>query len=120
MGPAVIETDLRSQLFEGSLRLRRERLARNFAMLGFGRPAVFGRSQFEPGDEFLIEVSDDQLAHGCVIAMISALPMIGPSACQADNDALCHNIIEIATYHHREDGRAAAPLQQWDDYAPSF
>jgi hypothetical protein len=62
--PGGHRTDSRCQLFKGSARFHRERLAKNFAMLGFGRPAVFGRSQFEPGDEFLIEVSDDQLGYG--------------------------------------------------------
>ena len=32
-------------------------------MLGFSRAAVFGSPQFEPGDEFFVEVSDDQLCH---------------------------------------------------------
>ena len=56
-------TDSRSQLPEGSSRLSRERLAKNFAMFGFGRPAMFGRAQFESRDEFLVEVADDQLGH---------------------------------------------------------
>ena len=56
-------TDSRSQLPGGSSRLSRERLAKNFAMLGIVGPAVFGRAQFESRDEFLVEVADDQLGH---------------------------------------------------------
>jgi hypothetical protein len=57
--PGGHRTDSRSQLFEGSPGLRRKRLAKNFAMLGFGRAAVLGRAQFESRDEFLVEVADD-------------------------------------------------------------
>jgi hypothetical protein len=51
--------DARSHLFEGSPRLDRERLAKNFAVLGFGGPAVLGGAQFQSGDELLIEVAHD-------------------------------------------------------------
>ena len=32
-------------------------------MLSLGRAAVLGGAQFEAGDEFIIEVADDQLSH---------------------------------------------------------
>ena len=32
-------------------------------MLGFSRAAVFGGTQFEASEEFLIEVADNQLGH---------------------------------------------------------
>jgi len=51
MRPAVIERDFRSQLFERSARPRGERLTKNFAVLG--------GAQFEPGNDLLIEISDD-------------------------------------------------------------
>jgi hypothetical protein len=46
-----------------SSRLRRRRLARDFAMLGFERAAVLGGAQLEAGDELIIEVADDQPGH---------------------------------------------------------
>src|SRR4029077_2610688 len=50
-------TDFRGELLERSSRLRRERLAQDFAVLGFGRAAVFGGAQFETSDELRIEVA---------------------------------------------------------------
>jgi hypothetical protein len=54
-------TDSRRHFLEGSSRLHGERFAKNFAVLGFGGSAVFGGAQFEPDDEFLIKVADDEL-----------------------------------------------------------
>ena len=56
-------TDFCGELLERPARFVRERLAQYFTVLGFRRAAVFSGAQFEPGDEFLIEVADNQLSH---------------------------------------------------------
>jgi hypothetical protein len=59
---------------------------------------VFGGAQFESGDEFLIEVADNQLGHeNHTIAMISQLSMRGANRCQPTTVELRHYVGKIAT-----------------------
>ena len=75
-------TDLRSQLLERSSRPRCQRLAQDFAMLGFGRAAVLGGAQLEAGDELIIEIADYQLGHrDLAMAKISSLSKLAANAC---------------------------------------
>jgi hypothetical protein len=79
-------SDLRSQLLERSSGFRRERLAQDFAMLGFGRAPVLGGAQFQPGDDLLVDLSDDQLSQ---LDLAITLHLSRP------HHAIHHNFIKI-------------------------